>query len=170
MLFAFGVVVGLAFGYNDKAIRFKSSISISFSVFYFVFTTHFGLRFRSVYFSLLWLLLSSVLFLSDMNTINIYPLSAFVTYHITRNIFWHNHGREFIPFQAARWDKIYRYISKLEGRAGTAKDKRYMKVMLIAGFLLLMSCLFGVIKNPTRVRDNSEDPPTQRSETRTWNK
>ena len=68
----------------------------------------------------------------------------FMLYHVMRWNFWQIHEREFIPLYVGRNFKMDRYISKIEQQGGTINDRRYMKVLIWLGVIILMVCFFGM--------------------------
>ncbi|NHA05206.1 hypothetical protein G7092_15460 [Mucilaginibacter sp. HC2] len=102
-----------------------------------------GIRLRSIYFSIIWLLLS-LLFIFNTHSIAWIPLFDFLLYHIVRLVFWTKHDREFIPFTVGR-GALYRYISKIEHMGGSSIDKGYMKLLIGLGLIVNLICLMGMI-------------------------
>lgn len=90
-----------------------------------------GLKFRSVYFSLLWLTLS-VFFIFNIQSIKWIPILDIILYHVIRLVFWRKFNREFIPFSVGR-GRLYRYISEAEEMGGSNNDKNYMKLLIWCG-------------------------------------
>ena len=109
----------------------------------FTVTTPFGIRFRSVYFSLIWFVASALLVLNRV-TISHVPLYCFLLYHGIRLVFWYKYNMEFIPYQITR-GKMWRYVSKIEGRGGRKEGKFFMLILAFLGFCVFMYGLFGVI-------------------------
>lgn len=110
---------------------------------YLIFTTPFGLKFRNINFSLIWLLLS-LLFLYENYAIAQIPLIGFLIYHFFRLIFWKKYNREFIPYESGR-GKLDRYVSKVEGRGGYKEDRAFMKLLIAVGFGVFMYGIYTMI-------------------------
>src|SRR5690606_34663737 len=104
-------------------------------------TSPFGLRFRSVVFSLIWLVYTLICFL-EFTPFTAMPLLIFLFYHILRWIFWLKYDMEFIPFEVTRRG-YHRYVSKIEGRGGYKQDKIFMKILFWGGMIIFFSCLFA---------------------------
>jgi len=102
-----------------------------------------GLRLRSVYFSMVWLLLS-LLFMFNIHSIAWIPILDFLLYHMIRLVFWTKYDREFIPFIAGR-GSLHRHISKIEHMGGSSIDKGYMKLLVTLGVIVNFICLMGLI-------------------------
>ncbi|WP_269236399.1 hypothetical protein [Flavobacterium flavigenum] len=125
--------------------KFASSFIISWIIGLLTISSPFGLRFRNIYFSIIWLLLS-IAFLINATFIAIIPLLTFLQYHIIRLIFWKIHRREFIPYELGR-GAMFRYKSYFEQKSGDIKDKRFTKILLSTGILIIFFCLIFVIEN-----------------------
>lgn len=110
---------------------------------YLIFTSPFGLRFRNIKFSVIWLLLS-LLFLYENYPIAQIPLQGFLLYHILRLIFWKRYKKEFIPYESGR-GKLLRYVSKIEGRGGYKEDRFFMKLLIGIGFGVFMYGIYTFI-------------------------
>lgn len=102
-----------------------------------------GLRLRSLYFSIVWFLLS-LLTSFNVHSIAWIPLLDFFLYHAVRLIFWMKHDREFIPFTVGR-GTLHRHISKIEHMGGSSIDKGYMKLLISLGLTTNYICLMGLI-------------------------
>lgn len=99
-------------------------------------------RFRSVYFSSIWLLLS-IVFVNPAFSMTWIPLLTFLFYHLLRLLFWARYNREFIPFEKSV-NSYLPWISKREGRAGDREDKLFTLILFWLGFIVVMSCVFGM--------------------------
>ena len=134
--------------------RFIGLVAISYIVAFFTTTTPFGLRFRALYFFIIWLTLC-LIFLLAGTSLSLLPLSSFILYQIIRLLFWKRYSKEFIPSQLVRAPLEFskkalqmtfiRFVSKIEGRGAYQEDKRYMKWLVWIGFCLFMACLFGIV-------------------------
>jgi hypothetical protein len=109
-----------------------------------ILSTQLGLRFRSIVFSVIWLLLS-ILFINKLYSITYFPISVFLLYHIIRLVFWGKYNREFIPFIAGR-GQLFRRVNNPEKQGGTSKDKRFAKWFIGIGFLLFMVCILMMVE------------------------
>ncbi|MDR6761681.1 hypothetical protein J2Y38_001890 [Flavobacterium sp. 2755] len=123
--------------------KFVTSWIVSFVVGFQTISSPFGLRFRNVYFSIIWLILSLIL-LIDNYFISLMPISTFILYHIIRLIFWKKNKREFIPYETGKGN-MYRYKSSFEGKYGDLKDKKYTKILLRIGLLIIFLCFTQII-------------------------
>jgi hypothetical protein len=103
----------------------------------------FIIRFRNLYFSLLWVGLSV-----GVGTLNlscaILPLGAFAYYHIVRLTFWRRYHVEFIPWSVA--SNYHPSYYDLEDRTGSALDLRYTKLYFRLGWLVLLICAWLTYK------------------------
>ena len=108
--------------------------------------TPFGIRFRSIYFSAIWIVLNLLLLL-NIQSLALFPLFTFITYHVIRFIFWKVHKLEFIPFIAGRWHWI-RYVSKIEGRGGYKEDRVYQMLLILIGLAILLFCILNFRNGP----------------------
>lgn len=134
--------------------RFIGLFTISYVIGFFTITTPFGLRFRGLYFFMIWLALC-LIFLFAKTSLSLLPLCSFILYKIIRLLFWKRHSKEFIPSQLVRAPLEFskkalqmtfiRVVSKVEGRGGYQEDKLYMKWLVWIGFCLFMACLFGIV-------------------------
>jgi hypothetical protein len=131
--FAVGYTVFLSI-HDSKEIKLVS-LFISLIIGFFTISSPFGLRFRNVYFSILWLTLS-IIFLISNDLVAVIPLSSFLLYHLLRAMFWKQHNKEFVPYEVGR-GAIIQYKSNFEGRSGTAKDKVYTQMLLWIGLALI---------------------------------
>jgi hypothetical protein len=136
-------IVYFIWGYYDSRQKILGDIYISFLIFYLIILTPFGIRFRSVYFSSLWLTIS-VFNLHITSTLSLAPILLFILYHLIRWNFWQRYEREFIPLYVGRNFKMDRYISKIEHQGGTINDRQYMKDLIWLGVVILMGCFFGM--------------------------
>jgi hypothetical protein len=143
VLYAIAVTANLITAVYFPKNKIISEIIISGVISNFVITTAFGLRFRNIYFSAIWLLLS-IFFLINGSSLSRMPILMFILYHILRLLFWKNYNKEFIPYTAVR-GALLRYVSKTEGRGGYKEDRTYMKILLFFGFIIFMVCLCGLI-------------------------
>ena len=132
------IYIGISITNPEK--KFLASFVISWAIGFHTISSPFGLRFRNIIFSLIWLIFS-LIFMINNKTISIVPLATFLLYHILRIIFWKFNGREFIPFMIGK-GSWYRHKSKFENRAGNKKDKLFTGILLISGILLILSLLF----------------------------
>lgn len=105
-------------------------------IWFLIFTTPFGLRFKNLYFSISWLFLS-LLFLVNNYRIALVPLVAFGAYHFLRFVFYLKYDKEFIPFYLNR-GRLERYVCKIEGRGGYKEDKTYMKILIFIGIIVIL--------------------------------
>lgn len=147
-ILSFAISLGVLFFLNNlDAKNYEIGlILISFSVFFLIVLTPFGLRFRNFYFSIIWLLFSISLLITK-NPVSTIPIVIFLLYHIIRLIFWKNYNMEFIPYNVGistfkiknllKLD-LSRYLSKIEGRGGYAEDKIYMTYFVWLGFILFL--------------------------------
>ena len=127
---------------NNKNYFAAELITVSFCT-GMIILSPFGLRLRSVYFSSIWFLLSLLFTFNNLSIVWI-PILDFLVYHVIRIIFWKKYDREFIPFTVGR-GALYRYVSKIENRGGSIKDKNYMKLLIVLGVILNFICLLGLI-------------------------
>lgn len=123
--------------------KFGITLFISFAIGFRTISSPFGLRFRNIYFSIIWLVLSLVL-LIDNYFLSLIPISTFILYHIIRIIFWKKNNREFIPYQSGK-GKMFRFKSYFEGRYGDLTDKKYTKILLGIGILIIGYCFIQMI-------------------------
>ena len=129
--------------YNPEN-RFTLSLFISWLVGFQTISSPFGLRFRNIYFSFIWLFFSSI-FLIKNNWLGYIPISTFILYHIIRIIFWKKYKREFIPYQTGR-GAMFRHKSFFEGRSGSLEDKKFTKVLLFTGIMIILFYLIQMIR------------------------
>ncbi|RTL13552.1 MAG: hypothetical protein EKK56_05305 [Flavobacteriaceae bacterium] len=132
--------------YNTEK-NFILSFFISWFVGFQTISSPFGLRFRNIYFSLIWLFFSSI-FLIENNWLGYIPISTFILYHVMRIIFWKKYNKEFIPYQTGR-GSMFRHKSFFEGRSGGLKDKKFTKILLFAGILIILFCFIQMIRAKT---------------------
>lgn len=119
--------------------KFVTSFLISWIISITTISSPFGLRFRNIYFSIIWMLISIAFFINN-SFISILPLLTFFQYHLIRLIFWKKNKREFIPYETGRGN-MYRYKSNFEKRYGDLTDKKYTKILLVSGILIVGFCL-----------------------------
>jgi hypothetical protein len=119
------------------------SLIISFAAGFQTISSPFGLRFRNIYFSIIWLILS-LLLLIDNYFFSLIPLSTFILYHVIRILFWKKNNREFIPYQSGK-GQMFRFKSYFEGQYGNLTDKKYTKILLGIGILIIGCCLIQMI-------------------------
>lgn len=120
-------------------------ITISMVIMILLVPSPFGLKFRSVYFSLIWLVISLIFLFDNLTSIVYGPLIVFFIYHVIRYIFWKSNSCEFIPMNVVRGLKMYRYRSKIEDRVGGTKDKQTMKILWWACMAIFAGCLVSLI-------------------------
>lgn len=133
--------------YASKCIpenKFITSWIMSFIAGFQTISSPFGLRFRNIIFSILWLILSVVL-LIDNYFISLIPIFTFILYHVIRIVFWKNNNREFIPYEIGKGN-MYRYKSTFEGKYGDLKDKKYTKILFTIGLLIILFCFIQTIR------------------------
>lgn len=123
--------------------KFATSLIISFAIGFQTISSPFGLRFRNIYFSIIWLILSLIL-LIDSYPLSLIPISTFILYHIIRIVFWKKNNREFIPYETGK-GKMFRFKSYFEDRSGDLTDKKYTKILLASGILIIGFCLIQMI-------------------------
>lgn len=103
-----------------------------------------GLRFRSVYFSVIWIIFCMLLI--DWNILYIYvPLLTFLLYHILRLIFFKKYNREFIPYNVGR-GVMWRHTSEIEKASSKLEDKPFSKALLSIGMIIILSTIFSINK------------------------
>ncbi|WP_400262949.1 hypothetical protein ACFX5U_07700 [Sphingobacterium sp. SG20118] len=127
-IFTLAVVSYLVLDEYHSEKRFQITYFSSFAAAFLIFTTAFGLRFRNIKFSVIWLILS-LMFLYENYPIAQIPLLGFVSYHIVRLIFWKMYKKEFIPYELGRGG-LFRYISKIEKKGGNKTDRLFTKILL----------------------------------------
>lgn len=128
--------------YNPEK-KFIISFFISWFIGFQTVSSPFGLRFRNIYFSLIWLFISSI-FLIKNNWFGFIPISTFILYHIIRFVFWKKYNREFIPYQTGR-GTMFRHKSFFEGRSGNLVDKKFTKILLLSGIMIILFCIILMI-------------------------
>lgn len=147
-LYLAGYIIGIMLYVFASKYQPRNIFAISFTVSIIcggqTISSPFGLRFRNVYFSILWLILSLIFLIANYFTALI-PLLTFILYHIIRMIFWKKNKREFIPYETGK-GQMYRYKSYFEGRYGDLKDKRYTKILLGIGILIILLCFIQTIE------------------------
>jgi len=143
-LFALSIIGHFVISIYFPEKKILNTYIISWAIAFFVLTTAFGLRFRNVYFSIVWLVLS-LLFLIDNYSFSKIPILTFMLYHSVRLIFWRKYHREFIPYELGR-RKFLWYFSETEGRRGSKEDRKYSKILLFVGVLIIIYCLFEWVK------------------------
>ena len=114
---------------------------------FLTFQTQLGLRFRSVYFSCIWLIISFYIVDNEF-TIMYYPLSVFLLYHIIRIVFWNKYEREFIPFIWNRgWKRssFSRRVNNIENSGGSVKDLDFTRWLVGLSLVIFFICLWGMI-------------------------
>jgi hypothetical protein len=141
--FSIAILIQFLIGYYEPSKKYWGVLFIPFIIGLATVSTPFGLKFRSVYFSVIWLTLS-IVFLFNGTTMSRVPLYTFLFYHLICLLFWKKYDKEFIPLHAVRNGYI-RYVSKIEGRGGYKEDRRCMRVLLWVGLALIMYCLFGIV-------------------------
>jgi len=145
-LFVYLVLVSFSLYFNffkDKMSFLVVLVTSAFFAFV-ILTTPFGLRFRSIYFSIIWMVFS-LLFMLNMVSEAFEPFLLFVLYHVIRLIFWRTYHREFIPFTVVK-GHMYRYVSKIEHKGGTDIDKYYMKLLGVGGLVITILCFVRLIE------------------------
>lgn len=118
------------------------SIFISFGAAFLTIFCPFGLRFRNIYFSIIWLVLCFV-HLVGAKVMTEIPILCFVAYHCVRLIFWKIYKREFIPYEVGE-GSITRYISFFESRGGNKQDKIFTIILLILGISIMIFSVCNV--------------------------
>lgn len=145
ILFGFAIFLNILISKNYQEYLFESNLIISFIVINFMISTSsFLVRFRNIYFSLIWIVLS-LIFLFTGNSIAKAPFLLFLLFHFLRFIFLQKYGREFIPYTSTKF-KLYRYVSKIEGRGGYKEDRKFTKILIVLGILVILFCISGFIK------------------------
>jgi len=153
-LYLIAIITNFLLTANNPENRFYGLWSIAFTAWILTTTTTFGLRFRNLYFFVIWVILCAFFVLAG-TTLSLLPLSSFILYQIIRTLFWKRYSKEFVPLQLVRapieFSKrafqltFIRVVSKVEGRGGNQEDKKYMKWLVRIGFVLFMACLFGIV-------------------------
>jgi len=105
-----------------------------------------GIRFRNIYFSVIWLLCSIILAWGPMG-ITWFLLLTFILYHVVRIIFHKMHHKEFVPYHSGK-GSMWRHKSIIEGRVSGLQDKKVSKWLLISGLVLFMLCLGFMVHRP----------------------
>jgi hypothetical protein len=103
-------------------------------------TSPLGVRFRSIYFSIIWLL-CCLLLIDTSFWISLFPLCTFVLHHIFRYIFYLKYKQEFIPYFMGKGG-VWSHYSKIEKRRGNKKDKTFSYIKLFLGILIFFMLLF----------------------------
>ena len=106
--------------------------------------TLFGLRFRSIYFSSIWGILS-VIIISTNSAITLIPIFLFLFYHFIRLAFWKRHDREFIPLEVLKFGEMKIRYSNIENRGGDKTDERYMTILYWGGVTLLLYTIYSIV-------------------------
>ena len=143
-LYGVAVIGHFSLQHIDFSYKAAGIIAIPFTICFLTITTPFGLRFKNVYFFLVWFLLSCVFLLAG-TSLSYLPIGCFVLYQLIRLFFWRKYHKEFIPFEVVRGFKMYRFVSKNEGRGGYREDKHFMKWLFWLGAILFFCCLFGMV-------------------------
>ena len=115
---------------------FTTGMVIAVAVGFQTISSPFGIRFRSVYFSLIWVCIA-LFFIDIKNPLSYYILVTFMLYHVLRLVFYRRYSREFIPYQVVKGD-MWPHHSRIEGRSSTIQDKRFTLILVITGFALFL--------------------------------
>ncbi|WP_298144266.1 hypothetical protein [Flavobacterium sp.] len=118
----------------------KVSAYIAFGASFLTIFCPFGLRFRNIYFSLIWLVLCTA-HLVGAEAFAEVPILCFLAYHSVRLLFWKIYKREFIPYEVGE-GSMTRYISFFEGRGGNKQDKTFTFILLILGISIMILSFF----------------------------
>lgn len=138
-LFLISIIVNILILTSFKESSLISVFTITFIIVNFMLIeSSFLLRFRSIFFSIIWFFLS-LIFLITSNNLGKIPFLTFLLFHILRIIFYYKYKREFIPYTAGR-GKLYRYVCKIEGRGGYKEDRKFTKIFLFLGIIIILLC------------------------------
>lgn len=142
-IFALAVISYLVLDEYHSQQKFQITYFSSYAAAFLIFTTAFGIRFRNIKFSVIWLILS-LMFLYGNYPVAQIPLLGFVSYHIIRIIFWKIYKKEFIPYQLSRGG-LFRYISKIEKKGGNKMDRFFTKILMAIGYVIFIYGTFSLV-------------------------
>jgi hypothetical protein len=128
-------------GRNSALDRIIYEIVIDFVCLFVVTTTPFPIRFRNLWFAILWVVLSVILILTDFRPITSTPLVLIVLFYIIRLLFGKIYNREFIPCELSK-SNSYSYFSVWDNRSSGKEDAVFMRIYFFAGFLSLIAGIF----------------------------
>ena len=106
-----------------------------------VLISPFLIRFKSVYFSGIWLILSTIYIIVGQRALSFVALLIFLLYHIIRLAFLKKYNREFIPPSLGRGWHIDQY-SPLEGRSSGEEDVRFLRLFGYCSTIILILSIF----------------------------
>jgi len=117
---------------------------IDFFAIFFVAGSPFCIRFRNIYFSIPWVVLSCFYILQDKRPLTFTPLSLFLLYHLVRLFYHIIYKREFIPCSIGRGKSIP-YFSTLDNKWSEKTDSVFMWIYFFLGLFsfFLLIVFFG---------------------------
>lgn len=131
---------------HDKSSFNSIQLLSSFFMYMSIVNSPMGIRFRNFYFSLSWILLSSIFYISSENKITFLPLLGFIFYQILRLIYWALYNQELIPNFISRTGFDFRF-SKAVNRKADNSDFIFSLLLFILGMaIMVIYMIFVVIK------------------------
>lgn len=113
-------------------------IFVSFGFSYTIIATSFGIKFKNIIFSLIWIVLFSInLIISNDVFLASLPIVITGLYHLIRFSYWIKYKTEFIPLWMSRGGTWLRY-SDSEEREANKNDKFFSFLMFFIGAFIIM--------------------------------
>lgn len=131
--------------FHDKSSIHHIQLLSSFILYMSIVNSPMGIRFRNFYFSLSWILLSSIFYISSENKITILPLLGFIIYQILRLIYWAIYNQELIPNFISRSGFDFRF-SKAVNRKADNSDFLFSMVLFVLGMATMVIYMIFVVR------------------------
>lgn len=132
--------------FHDRSTIHHIQLISSFVLYMSIVNSPMGIRFRNFYFSLSWILLSSIFYLSSENKITFLPLLGFIIYQILRLIYWALYNRELIPNFISRSGFDFRFSKAVNRKADNSDFLFSMLLFVLAIAIMVIYMIFVVRK------------------------
>ena len=100
-----------------------------------------SIKFRSLSFALLWIVLSIIYFMVVKELIALFPLVEIITFYLFRYIFFRIYKREFIACYLGRGSSRP-YFSYIDNRESTSKDSTFTWILFFLNFIVLIFLIY----------------------------
>lgn len=130
---------------HDRSTIHHIQLLSSFVLYMSIVNSPMGIRFRNFYFSLSWILLSSIFYLSSENKITLLPLLGFIFYQIVRIIYWALYKQELIPNFISRSGFDFRF-SKAVNRKADNSDFLFSMLLFVLGMAIMVIYMIFVVR------------------------
>lgn len=142
ILFIFLILIILPEYFPIYEVKFLIPFLLYFAIIY----SPLGFKFTNLLLSIIWLLLSWIIYLKNHTLFPLLPILGYLNYQLIREIYWLNYEREFIPVFFHNRGFELRY-SKSENRRADKRDGYFSLINFTTGLIIFFIYLLWLKNN-----------------------